>query len=188
MLSITFFNDIEGIDLGQKFLQVFAGSFETKNRKRGQGKAETEVGFPSRDMIEGIQIQVQEWPLPQVKSTRSGEYYKGEGRRGEWQTKVVSVFPEMGSKSSRGIADVAQIHARMSREKSAPMMSHYALCIMSQVQSSELREWHLHCCPKVFNLPSCIPIDEDFDFTYAIAVLEPSNHIIHGATGLNEER
>ena len=121
MLSITFFNDIEGIDLGQKFLQVFAGSFENKNRKRGEGKAETEVGFPSRDMIEGIQIQVQEWPLPRVKS-------------------------------------------------------------------SELREWHLHCCPKVFNFPSCIPIDEDFDFTYAIAVLEPSNHITHGATGLNEER
>ena len=61
--------------------------------------------------------------------------------------------------------------------------------LLIQIQIDELREWGLHCCPKVFNFPSCTRIEEDTELTYAIAVLELSNHIIHGATiGLNEER
>ena len=90
---------------------------------------EVDVGLPDQDKIEGIRIQVEvfrgwsTWrgkrPSPRVKSTRNEEYCEGEGGRGEWQMKVVSVIPEMEWNARRSIADVALIHPRMNREELA---------------------------------------------------------------------
>jgi hypothetical protein len=54
-----------------------------------------------------------------VKCSRNEGYRKGEDRRGEWLTKVVSVIPGMGWHSSRSVADVAQIHPKINREELA---------------------------------------------------------------------
>ena len=44
------------------------------------------------------------------KKYPEGEYHKGEVRRGEWQTKVVSVIPEMECHTSRGLPDLGRTH------------------------------------------------------------------------------
>jgi len=97
--------------------------------------AEIDVGSPVQDKIEGIRIQVEvfqgwstwrgKWPSPRVKSTRNEEYCKGKDRRGGWQTKVVSVIPEMEWNASGSIADVGQFHPRMNQEELAHATSLY---------------------------------------------------------------
>ena len=88
---------------------------------------EVDAGFPSQGETEGIGIQGKvfqgwttkrgKWLSPRVKCSRNEEYHKGQVRKGEWQTEVVLVIPEMEWNASRGIADVAQIHPKRNRKE-----------------------------------------------------------------------
>ena len=141
--------------------------------------AKVGVDFAGQEKIEGIQIQVEvirgwstrkgKWPSRLVKSTQSEEYREGKDGQGELQPKVDSVIPEMEWRSRRGIADVAQIHPRMNREEQARATS---LC----ATGAELRAPGMApaLLTKVFQIAKLY-----VDLTYAIAVLEFSNHIIH---------
>ncbi len=55
--------------------------------------------------------------MPRVKSTRNEEYRKFQVRRGEWQTRVVSVIPETEFVPTGEIADLVRIHLKTNREQ-----------------------------------------------------------------------
>ena len=84
----------------------------------GQGEGEVKTrGEETR----GWSTQRGWWPSPPVERTRrNGELKKVKDRRGEWQTKVASVLPEMG-RQGEVIADVARFRPRMNREVSSPL-------------------------------------------------------------------
>ena len=88
---------------------------------------EGDVGLPGQDKTEEIRIQAKDdrgWsmrkgqrPSHWVKCIRNGECLKGGDSRGEWQTKVGLVNPDMERHTTKGIPDAARIHPRMNRER-----------------------------------------------------------------------
>src|SRR6266403_1835580 len=75
-------------------------------------------------MIQALSTQKEQWPSPRVKCIQNGGFPKGEECRGEWQTKVVSVIPEMECNRRRDIADLGLTRPRTTRKRSAPHRPH----------------------------------------------------------------
>ena len=93
--------------------------------------AEADVGFLGQGEVVGIETQGEVtrgwsaqrgwWPSPRAECTRNGEYYKVKDRQGEWQTKVISVIPEMERDRGQVIANVVRFRSRTNREVLAPV-------------------------------------------------------------------
>ena len=98
--------------------------------------AEADVGFLGQGEVVGIgneckvtrgwSTQRGWWPSPRVECTLKGEWQKGQGGRGELQTKVVSVIPEMERIPSEVLADVVRFRPRTNREVLAPVQARQA--------------------------------------------------------------
>jgi hypothetical protein len=98
-----------GIDPGQDLLQIFAGPFELNFGETGEDRAcrrrRTDVGFLGQGEVWVSKMKAKELEAGQRREAGGhrlgwnvpgpGEYHEGEDRRGEWQTKVGSVIPEM---------------------------------------------------------------------------------------------
>jgi hypothetical protein len=94
-------------------------------------EAEADVGFLGQGEVVGIENEGEGLEAGQRREAGghrlgwnvpgTGNIIKVKDRRGEWQTKVVSVIPEMERYPSKVIADVVRFRPRTNREVLAPV-------------------------------------------------------------------